>query len=152
MKKRKVLFSSIFFLLLWLFTGLNAYAADATWLYRYTSPAADNFVWFEDVISVSSGGYLAAGRVVDSETGDTAYDVFLTRLNQNGQVIWSKNFSFPGSWHDELHSVVESSDGGFIATGKILLNGTDIYGRSGLVSAVLILKVDANGNLLWNKK
>lgn len=125
--------------------------ADAgTWSYRYYTP--DNApVEFSDVISVSSGGQLAIGRVWDSGTSDTAYNPLIVRFDQSGQVLWSKNFTFPGRWYDDLRSVVESSDGGFIATGTALLEGTDLYGNPGVVNAVLILKVDANGNLLWSK-
>jgi hypothetical protein len=130
---------------------VNCNPADAsTWSYKYYTP--DNApVEFNDVISVSGGGQLAVGRVWDSGTSDTAYNAFIVRVDKNNQVLWSKNFTFPGRWYDDLRSVVESSDGGFIATGRALLEGTDIYGNPGLVSAVLILKVDANGNLLWSK-
>jgi hypothetical protein len=122
--------------------------ADATWIYKYSVP--DDNVRFHDVISVSSGGYLGVGAVTDSEAGYSARNAFISRLDQNGQVLWSKNFTFTGPLDDHLRSVVESNDGGFIATGRALLAGTDVSGPS-IVSAVLILKVDAGGNLLWHK-
>jgi hypothetical protein len=123
--------------------------ADATWIYKYSVP--DDNVRFHDVISVSSGGYLGVGAVMDSEAGYSARNAFISRLDQNGQVLWSKNFTFTGPLDDHLRSVVESNDGGFIATGKALLAGTDVSGNPSIVSAVLILKVDNGGNLLWHK-
>ncbi len=125
-------------------------AAAATWSNRYYT--SDNVpVEFNDVISVSGGGHLAVGRAMDSGISGTTYNAFIVRVDQNGQVLWTKNFTFPGRWYDLLHSVVESSDGGFIATGRVLLDGTTEHGAPSVVSAILILKVDANGNLLWDK-
>ncbi len=148
MKNQKRPFNGIVFLIL-LFFGMNSYAADKTWIYHYSVP--DKSVRFHDMISVSSGGYLGVGDVWDAETGDTAQNAFMSRIQEDGQVLWSRNFTFPGRWYDELRSVVECGDGGFIATGKALLDGTTEHGSPSLVSAVLILKVDAGGNLVWSK-
>lgn len=151
MKKQLPQFIVVMSVLICMFLSETLYAADETWIHEFSVP--DNSVVFNDVISVSSGGYLAVGTAVDSNTGDETHkNAFISRFDQNKQVLWSKNFTFPGgSWEDDLRSVVESSDGGFIATGKTLLNGSDGWGNPTFVSAVLILKVDASGNLLWNK-
>ncbi len=146
---QRALFGGAICVFLWLFVSFTCYAVDATWIYEYSVP--DNFVRFNDVISVSNGGYLGVGEVWDVETGDTAQNAFMSRIDQNGQVLWSRNFTFPGRWYDELHSVVESSDGGFIATGKVLLDGTTEHGTPSLISAVLILKVNSGGAVLWQK-
>lgn len=149
MKKQKARVVFLATLFLCFFVNLSCYAADENWVYKYSVP--DNAVRFNDQISVSSGGYLAVGNVWDAVTGDTAQNAFISRLDQNGQALWSKNFTFSGRWTDDLRSVVETSDGGFIATGVTLLEGPDIFGNTNVVNAMLILKVDANGNLVWRK-
>ena len=149
MEKRKVLVLSLLSLFFCLCVSFPSFAADATWVYKYSAP--DNFVRFNDVISVSSGGYLGVGNVWDTETGDTDQNAIISRLDQNGQTLWSKNFTFSGRWKDDLRSVVESSDGGFIATGVTLLESPDTYGNTAVVNAVLILKIDANGNLVCER-
>jgi len=149
MKKQTAPFFFLCSLFFYLFASLNCYAAGETWVYKYS--VADKSIRFNDVISVSSGGYLAVGNVWDSSTGDTRQNAVISRLDQNGQVLWSKNFTFPGTWNDDLASVVESSDGGFIAIGSTLLEGPDVYGNTVVVNAVLILKLGANGNTVWRK-
>ena len=94
MKKQKALAIFLTSLFLCLFVSLNCYAADEPWVYKYSAP--DNFVRFNDVISVSSGGYLGVGNVWDADTGDTDQNAIISRLDQNGQALWSKNFTFSG--------------------------------------------------------
>jgi hypothetical protein len=125
-------------------------AAAETFRFRYYGKD-NNTVYFEDVIPVSSGGYLGVGKAFDVGGNDTEHDAIVTRFDQNGQPLWSRYYTFPGRYADDLRSVVETVDGNFIATGRVVLDGVNEHGNPSLTSAVLILKVDANGNLLWDK-
>jgi len=133
MKKQTERLIGLLSFLLCMSLSFPAYPADSTWIHKFTVP--DKNVSFTDVIQTSAGGYLAIGGVFDSTTGDTYQNALITRIDADGQVLWSRNYSFPGRWEDTLYSVVESGDGGFIATGRILLEGTDGNGNTAANSA-----------------
>ena len=134
-------------ILLPLFVQIDSADAE-TFRYRYYST---DTIYFEDMIPVSGGGYLGVGRAFNVGGNDTEHDAIVTRFDQNGQVLWSRNYTFPGRYADDLRSAVETIDGDFIATGRVVLDGVNEHGNPSLTSAVLILKVDANGNLIWDK-
>ncbi|MEO5572488.1 MAG: T9SS type A sorting domain-containing protein [Bacteroidia bacterium] len=82
------------------------------------------------------GGFIICGSMGDS----TGYaNMFITKTDSSGNVLWTKNF---GGWeHDHGYFVKQTNDGGFIASGKTLLNSSD---------EAYIVKTDLNGNLLWS--
>ncbi len=94
------------------------------------------------------------GRIIVSGYADSKYnnhhgatDGWLTSLNANGQLIWSKFFG--GSLDDQLQSVTGS--GNLIyAVGFSYSNDQDLENNSGRKDA-WIIKVNATGNLLWSK-
>lgn len=94
---------------------------------------------------IAGGQFIYCGQVTrngetGSNCGGTTYtDVFLMRLNSTGTPIWYKRYGVPGI----LYSVVQTSDGGFMAC------GTDHTGAS---RTPFILKTDGNGNVQWTKR
>jgi len=89
-----------------------------------------NAKWCEssDIISVSSGGYLVVGRASISSNKP-----FFLRIDENGNKMWESVFN-----GQRVHSVVETPDGGFAATG-------------GSSSGIYIVKSDDGGNLEWER-
>lgn len=143
-------FVIIVLILMFVFTGTAQGASGSTWSYELSVP--DQYVWFKDTIPVSTGGYVAVGKAWDSDAGDsTAQNAYICRLDKDKQVLWSKNITYEGAWYDELNSVVETSDGGFMATGNILLDGVTEQGTATTISALMVVKVDANGTFVWSR-
>jgi hypothetical protein len=75
------------------------------------------------------------------------------KLDENGNITWSKCYG--GSSVEEPFSVQQTNDGGFIIAGlassddgDVTGNHQDIYGPT---YDYWITKVDASGNLLWQK-
>ncbi len=93
------------------------------------------------VIPDHDGGYLVAGGTESYGTG--CYDVYLIKLNKQGQAVWSKTYGGPGS--DCGYALVPSPDGGYLLAGN-----TDST-TSGKANFYLV-KIDEQGNLLWEKK
>lgn len=97
---------------------------------------------------INGGQFIYCGQVSrDGETlgscGGSSYnEVFLLRLDNLGNPVWYKRYQIRG----ELKSVVQTSDGGFMACGWQHTAGT-ITGDNGF-----ILKTDANGNVQWSKQ
>ena len=89
----------------------------------------------------SDGGFIVAGAT-QSFGADAVGDVWVIRLDANGNVVWQRTYG--GSAGDGAHAVQPTSDGGFIVFGN-----TESFGAG--LTDVLVLKLDGNGNVLWQK-
>jgi len=94
-----------------------------------------------DVIATSDGSFLLVGY---SWSFGNAQQVYVIKVNANGTKIWEKTFG--GSMWDVGNAVVELVGGGYLIAGYsnspgISSGNTDIY----------LLKIDANGKMIWQK-
>jgi uncharacterized Fe-S cluster protein YjdI len=87
----------------------------------------------------SDGGFIVAGET-SSFGADT--DLWILKLDAQGNIAWQKIYG--GSGVDIAHSVQQTSDGGFIVAGETSSFGAD--------TDVWILKMDANGDIAWEKR
>lgn len=88
--------------------------------------------------------------LTSSEVGDD--DVFITKLDENGNFIWAKK---GGDIHTELgHGISVDRQGNSIITGQF--TNTTTFGNTTLFSNgsddIFIAKLDTNGNFLWAKE
>lgn len=93
----------------------------------------------KSVISGNDGGYVIAG---DSYSHDTRDDICVTKIDENGNELWHQIFG--GVTYDLTSSVIQSNSGGYVIAGE-----TQSYGAG--LGDVWIIKIDENGNELWNK-
>ena len=109
-----------------------------------------------DILSTADGsGYVFAG-ITKSNDGDLAgqvyhgeRDVWIMKLNAStGDIIWKKTFG--GSANDWAHSIIETNEGGFLVVGSTSSNNGDVSQMRG-ASDVWIIKLDNNGNMIWQK-
>jgi hypothetical protein len=89
----------------------------------------------------NDGGYIIVGYTKSNTFGGS--DVNLLRVNQAGEIIWTKTFGTYGD--DSGLSVHQTSDGGFIIAGYANYHGVFDYGD------VYIIKTDSSGNAAWIK-
>jgi len=75
-------------------------------------------------------------------------DFWLLKLDLEGNVIWSKTYG--GSGEDVGQKVIQISDGGFVIVGYSKSDDIDASNNEGQHDN-WILKLDANGNVLWEK-
>ena len=90
------------------------------------------------VRQTNDGGFILAG---DNNPGGVMSDAFLAKIDQDGNVIWTK--SYGGTASDYLNSVQQTTDGGYICTGANLSMG--IHGLA------YTIRTDANGDSLWTR-
>ena len=92
------------------------------------------------LIQTSDGGYAIAGYTFSFGAGEA--DVYVVKLDANGNLQWTKTIGGPGN--EIGFSLIQTSDGGYVLAGT-----TESFGVGG--SDVYIVKLDANGNLQWTK-
>jgi hypothetical protein len=93
------------------------------------------------LIQTSDGGYAIAGYTKSFGAGE-AGDVYVVKLDANGNLQWTKTIGGPKD--DGGNSLIQTSDGGYAIAGYTKSFGAgdwDVY----------VVKLDANGNLQWTK-
>jgi hypothetical protein len=104
------------------------------------------------VIETSDGGYLVAGYSYSND-GDVSgnhgnSDYWVINIDKSGNLIWQKCLG--GSDFEYAHSVIETSDGGYLVAGYSYSNDGDVSGNHGN-SDYWVINIDKSGNLIWQK-
>lgn len=93
-----------------------------------------------DLRVTSDGGAIMVGTRGDDSYSDTS-EIILTRVDKDGLPLWSKQYTAAAEnfgWSVEL-----ASDGGFLIGGNAPIDGPRY---------LILMKTDAEGNLLWSRK
>jgi hypothetical protein len=86
------------------------------------------------------GGYIVAGSA--SHTGYARVDGWLLKLNQEGDVQWSKTYG--GLADDGFYMAKQTVDGGYVAAGNTASVSSHVFNG-------WILKLDSFGNVVWQE-
>ena len=88
----------------------------------------------KSLIQTSDGGYAIAGFTISFGAGSG--DVYVVKLDANGNLQWTKAIGGPAS--EEGNSLIQTSDGGYVIAGS-----TSSFGAGG--ADVYVIKLDKNG-------
>jgi hypothetical protein len=133
-------------------TGLTkSFSAGGHDVYVVKLDANGNLQWTKTIggpeseegnslIQTSDGGYAITGFTKSFGTGEL--DVYLVKLDANGNLQWTKTIGGPKI--EVGISLIQTSDGGYAIAGI-----TTSFGAGG--ADVYVVKLDANGNLQWTK-
>ena len=94
----------------------------------------------KSIKQTTDGGYILAGEITPTGTGN--YDMYFVKLSSSGTIEWTRTIA--GSGYDMANSIIQNSDGSFIAAGY-----TNSYGAGG--NDMFIVKLNSSGALLWSK-
>jgi uncharacterized repeat protein (TIGR01451 family) len=98
-----------------------------------------NDAGYRIIQTINNGGYLIIGTTNSSGSGDE--DVYLLKIDAQGNQVWAKTYGAAGN--DYGRGVLELSDG-YLVTGTA-------YNAANESADLYLLKVDFNGNQLWQK-
>ncbi len=127
-----------------------SFGAGNSDVYLVKTDSGGNVMWTktfggtadEDAQSIQQtddGGYIIAGRTTSSGAGSS--DVYLIKTDSNGNSLWVRTFG--GSNYDSANSVEQTSDGGYIITGR--------YQTASMVGKLYLIKTDSYGDALWSR-
>ncbi len=130
--------------------GYVGYYSPRQWLLKLDSHG--DTIWTRDlggpqwgtcIKQTKDGGYIITGGSSEGEYGGK---LLLKKIDQQGKLVWEKSYKLPGADGDHGYCVSETSDGGFIITGttEYLIDYNPNY-------ALLLLKTNSQGDLLWTK-
>jgi predicted secreted protein len=129
-------FLGVFLLgLIFVFSG-HAHAQQ--WAQTYGGAGNDVAV---STKQTADGGYIVAGYTGSFGAGGN--DFWVSKLDASGTVTWQKTYGGAGNDCCAL-STQQTADGGYIVAAS-----TDSFGAGGL--DVWVLKLDASGNVTWQK-
>ncbi|HZE86514.1 MAG TPA: gliding motility-associated C-terminal domain-containing protein [Puia sp.] len=109
-----------------------------------------------DIHQTPDGGYIIAGSEASVDCGFSGnhggLDIWLIKLKANGDLEWQKFLG--GSQNEYAWSLSPAADGGYFIGGYTNSpDGGDVTGHHGTVNTFdwWVIKVDASGNLVWQK-
>jgi hypothetical protein len=97
----------------------------------------------------SDGGYVLGGGTIGCGLGSSCPStsgiecVFVVKIDSQGKLVWAHVYA-SGSAGSGINQIKETSDGGFVAVGSATVT-------AGQPSGALILKLDSQGNVQWQK-
>jgi gliding motility-associated-like protein len=116
------------------------------WSKRYGSPNDVDTLngGTTEAIVLPDGNIAFAGGAGSFTTTTKANDLFLAKLDSNGNQIWAKNYIFSNltNTYTNFKNVINTTDGGYLLCGSIYT----LFDRS-----ILLLKTDANGTIQWTR-
>ena len=116
-------------------------SGNITWQKAYGGSDQDEAY---SIQQTADGGYVVAGY---TQSFDTAYypdDIWvLEKLDGNGNILLAKDIQWDS--YERAYSIQQTSDGGYIVAGETMSFG------AGVTEDMLVLKLDASGNVSWQK-
>lgn len=107
------------------------------WDRTYGGPDEDTIF---AISAMADGGFAMAGSTVSH--GEGGGDGWLLRVDDEGAELWNKTYG--GADYDVLNSITTAVDGGLVAAGHTRSKGPPGGGA-------WLLKLDAKGNLVWER-
>lgn len=101
-----------------------------------------------------TGGYMLGGMTA-SKNGDIksgnhgGYDFWVVKTDSLGSMLWEKTYG--GSNEDDMYSILQISDGGFLLCGSTSSNDGDVKSGNHGGSDFWVVKIDSLGNIQWEK-
>jgi hypothetical protein len=109
-----------------------------------------------NIQQTSDGGYIISGHSYSSANGDVSgtnhgrYDYWIVKLDALGNIVWNKLLG--GSGNETASNIQQTTDGGYIISGLSTSSANgDVSGTNHGGSDYWIVKLDALGNIVWNK-
>ncbi|GAA4462906.1 lipoprotein [Nemorincola caseinilytica] len=105
-----------------------------------------------DIQQTADSGYIVAGRTSSADGHVTenkgGYDMWLVKLSKTGAIQWQHTYG--GTYDDNLMSVIQTADGGYIIAGDTYSTDHDMTDNHGFED-MWVAKISATGDMVWKR-
>lgn len=123
--------------------------------------SASGFDRVYKILQTIDGGYIFSSMTTSND-GDVSgnhqlerdgefynsTDIWLVKLDSDGNIEWQQCYG--GSAYDFPNNIKQTTDEGYVLVGSTYSNDGDVSGNHGSMDS-LVLKLDAYGNVEWQK-
>ena len=99
---------------------------------------------FWEVVEADDGGFVAVGSKIEAREFYFYDHFWFLKVDTGGNEVWSREIG-TNDRYDMAFDVIKMPDGGFTATGMSTINSNG-------VGAMRIVRISANGIIMWDKK
>lgn len=110
---------------------------DTLWTRFYGGP---DFDWCSDIHQTIDGGFIVTGFTKSYGSGES--DAWLFKIDETGNAVWDKVWG--GTDNEEIYSVEQSNDGGYLIAGLTQSIGTGW-------SDGWLIRTSESGDSIWTK-
>lgn len=107
-----------------------------------------SILWIKKYITGSTNDYITSINILEDGdilfSGYNSADGWLMKTGSRGDVLWQKSYNTNNE--DSITSVQITDDRGFLVTGTMKITGSIKDNHQ-----ILLLKLDSQGNIMWNK-
>lgn len=104
------------------------------------------------VVQANDGGFVLAGFSesddFDISNAKGSYDFWVVKISDSGELLWEQ--SFGGTGIEISYGMTKTNDNAYVITGNTFSTDTDVTNNHG-ESDIWLIKVDDDGNLIWEK-
>jgi hypothetical protein len=104
------------------------------------------------VVQSNDGGFVMAGfsESDDFDISNTkgSYDFWVVKISDTGDLVWER--SLGGSGIEISYDIAKTNDNSYVITGNTFSDDTDVSRNHG-ESDIWLIKLDDDGNLIWEK-
>lgn len=108
---------------------------------------SNNFIQSKSIIQNDDSTYIIVGHVDTLVNIHQFRTAFVKKMNKNGDLIWTKYYSFPDAYGLFFNKIIKTSDSNYLIVGSIDFG----FSVSPTFIDVFVCKIDTSGNMLWNK-
>jgi hypothetical protein len=130
---------------------LSAQNPTLVWAKTYGGSKQD---YARSIAVTKDNKYLVAGQTwsfdgdIDSTHRGLLSDVWLLKLDENGNILWKKNYG--GNSGESMDAITPTLDNGFIMVGSTSSTNGDVTENKG-GSDCWVIKIDSVGTIQWQK-
>ncbi len=146
------------FILLFLFSGLELYGQETSWLLTFGGAGDDEAY---DCVASPDGGLLVCGNVRDTadfgpvHLETSSLDMFVMKLSQKGEVLWvSTASSISGSKTTAFGLAVDAENNVYVGgrySDTTSFGALTVYPHEDELGDAFIAKLNSSGEYLWVK-
>ncbi len=133
---------------------LNSATGDIIWDKAFGGTNSDQA---NSIQQTTDGGYIVVGFTESTDGQVTGFhggsgDYWVVKLDSDGELVWQKTLG--GEGNDQARSVMQTADGGYIVAGQSnspVGDNSDVTGPAQGSTDVWVVKLDASGNIVWDK-